>query len=184
MTTTKYDIEETDYGVTGWNGILQAFIQKFETYVHARMMVTLGEDGIVKGNPLYYNRTSGRWEKAQADGAKQPARCIAAESGDIGDEIRAVRIGPITLSQNFEAPYPIWLHPDVAGAMTQDEQTGANAQCLGFAYKSDGSGTHVTNTMHVQINDECDTGPSYSTTTTSTTTSTTTTTSSSTTTTS
>lgn len=165
MTTTIYDIEELGYGVEGWNGILESFIQKFETYVFTRFLVTVGES-VVKGNPLYLDPTGKRWNKAQADGVQQPARCLALESGDAGDTIRAQHMGAITLSQLFQIGRSIWLSPTTAGVMTQDDQSGdPNGQCLGWGHVIDGQGESGTHTMFIDIQDMCNVGPTYTTTT-------------------
>jgi len=134
-TTEKYDLDLTDYSLTGWNQILKGSIEELDEHLHTRMMVTLGET-VAEGNVLYLY-TDGKYYKAQAAVGKIPARCIAIESGNADDEIRAARIGPLQVTGwTWTIGSKVYVDPTTAGSLTHTKPT-AFSQAVGMAIATD-----------------------------------------------
>jgi hypothetical protein len=94
--TPKYDLDLTDYSVTGWNGILKGSIEDIDDHVHSRLLVTLGET-VAKGEALYL-KSDGKYWKAKAVATQSPTKGVAIEAGNADDEIRIQRVGLITVT--------------------------------------------------------------------------------------
>ena len=117
-TTELYELEEIDYAVTGWNGIVTANMQKMEAHLHSRFLVTLGET-VAEQDALYISPDDGLAYKAQAlaDGSKQPALGLAVDAGDSGEQIRVQRVGLVTTSGLLTGRL-YYISQDDAGALT------------------------------------------------------------------
>jgi len=156
--TEKYDFETIAYSTSGWNGLLTTVIEKIELFMQTRVLVTLGET-VVAGDALFLDTVTKRWLKAQANGVLQPARGLAIENGDAGDEIRMQRVGPLTLAQTFKIGFNVWLSPTIPGKLTIDDQSGAAyPQCMGYGYESDGAALDSTHTIFVNVEHQCEAG--------------------------
>lgn len=92
--TAKYDLDLTDYSVTGWNGILKSGMEELDGYLHTRILATLGET--VAAYESVYLKSDGKYWKSKAAATQQPTIGLAIEAGNADDEIRIQRVGPIT----------------------------------------------------------------------------------------
>jgi hypothetical protein len=128
--TNKYEMETTDYGTTGWNALLAAALEKMDLYLHTylRYKVMSGES-IAAYDPVHIK--GGQWQKAKADGAKQPAYGIAIEGGTSGEYLRAQQIGPLTNpSWAFSGSGEVYL--GATGTLTQTAP-GSNDEIVGYS---------------------------------------------------
>jgi hypothetical protein len=92
--TSKYDLDLTDYSVTGWNGILKSGMEEIDIYLQTRILATLGET-VAVGDALYL-KSDGKYWKSKAVATQQPTVGLAIEVGNADDEIRIQRVGPMT----------------------------------------------------------------------------------------
>ena len=131
-TTTKYDMDLTDYGTTGWNAILKGDIEKLDDFLHTRMLVTFGET--VAAYEAVYEAADGKYDLAQAAVGLVPCRGIAMEAGNDTDEKRIVRLGPLTNGSWTWGTVGgrIYVSAATAGLLTQTKPA-AFAQCVGLA---------------------------------------------------
>jgi hypothetical protein len=81
--------------MSGWNAVLATALEKVDNYVHTylRYKVSSGEE-IAAYDPVCL--TNLQWQKACADGVKQPSFGLAIESGVSGEYLRAQTVGPLT----------------------------------------------------------------------------------------
>ena len=63
-TTEKYDLDLTDYGLTGWNSILKGSIEELDEHLHTRIMATLGETVAI--GEVVYLKSDGKYWLARA----------------------------------------------------------------------------------------------------------------------
>lgn len=132
MTTEKYDLHTIDYSVQGWDSIMNADMEKIDALMPTRMLGTLGET-VAAYEAVYQDQVDGKWDLAQADGAKQPCLALACEGGDAEDEVRLHRVGEITnVAWAWDPGKPVYLDPDTPGALTQTRPI-INAQLIGYA---------------------------------------------------
>ena len=135
--TEKYDFDLTDYGTTGWNGILKGSIEDVDSHLHTRFLATLGET-VAIGDALYL-KSDGKYWKAKAAAAMLPCDGFALEAGNADDEIRAQRIGPMdkpASAATLTIGDKVYLDGTTAGAITQTKPT-AFSQALGRAIAAD-----------------------------------------------
>lgn len=165
MPTDKYEFEDIDYGVVGWDGLLQTFIDKVELHLHSRRLGTLAVS--VSAYEMGYINGDGKWAKAQAIGDhKQPSLGMFLEAGIADDQVRIQRRGPVTnIAWNWTMGTPVYLSNSVAGGLTQT-LPHKNIQVIGYP-------TSAT-TLFLEGNINIDALVTTTTTTSSTTTSTTT----------
>ena len=134
--TDKYDLEKTEYSVSGWDGLFGTALEKLDYNVHTRIEGTLGET--VSAYEALYLASDGKYYKAQANGAKQPVIGLAIESGILDDEIRIQRIGPmVNVSWSFSnLGSPVYLDPSTSGGITETKPD-ANVDVVGIVLASD-----------------------------------------------
>jgi hypothetical protein len=128
--TPKYEIDTTDYGTTGWQALIATAMEKIDGYMHTylRYLVKSGET-ILAYDPVHL--VNSQWEKAQANGVKQPAFGIAIESGSSGEYLRAQYTGPITNpAWTFSGSGEVYL--GAAGILTQTSP-GSNVEIVGYS---------------------------------------------------
>lgn len=127
-TTDKYDMDLTDYGTTGWNAILKGDIEKLDDFLHSRILGTLGET-VAAYEPVYL-KSDGKYWKAQSAAGKLPCAGLAIEAGNADDQIRIIRLGPITNgSWSWTVPDKVYIS-NTAGGLTQNRPS-AFAQAIG-----------------------------------------------------
>ena len=131
-TTDKYDWDLTDYGTSGWNGIIKSFMQDIDDKLQTYMVGTIGET--VAADDILYLKSDGKYWKAQAVAGKIPARGIALEAGSADQQIKIRRIGPYTAASQatLNAGEKVYVDPSTAGAWTQTKPT-AFVQAVGLA---------------------------------------------------
>jgi len=137
-TTIKYDWDVTDYGVTGWNGILQSFQAgvdlQLNTYIHGTLGATVDADEVL------FLDTDGTYKKGQAAADKCPVQGLAIEAGNNGENVRIRRIGPLTLTGAASAitlspGEKLYVDPTTPGLITHTKPY-AFAQAVGIALDS------------------------------------------------
>ena len=96
--TSKYQLEETDYGTTGWNGILTSNMQSLDDYLHTYLRYPVANtesisayDAVCVLGGEFYPAASG-----EVTGYRRLVVGVAIEEGASGENIRAQRCGPIT----------------------------------------------------------------------------------------
>lgn len=130
-TTEKYDLDLTDYGLTGWNAILKGSIEELDEHLHTRIMATIGETVAI--GEVVYLKSDGKYWLAQAGATTLPARGIVLEVGNADDEIRIQRVGPLEVSGwSWSIGVKVYVDPTTPGALTQTQPT-AFAQAVGIA---------------------------------------------------
>jgi hypothetical protein len=131
MTTPIYDLDLLDYGTTGWDVLLNADLQKIETFLTARRLVTLGET-IAAYTPVYM-ASSGKVLKAQAASTTFPAVGITLDAGVLDDAVRMQRQGLVTnAAWTWTVGGRVYLSTSVAGGLTQTKPAN-NEQVVGIA---------------------------------------------------
>ena len=134
-TSTKYGWDLTDYGVTGWNGILQSFQvgvdDKLNTYIHGTLGATVDKDEIL------FMDTDGTYKLAQADAGKVPARGLAIEAGNSGDNVKIRRLGPYAVTgaasaMTLQPGEKLYIDPTTPGLMTHTKPSSFS-QAVAFA---------------------------------------------------
>lgn len=136
MTTEKYDLDLVELSLTGWNQVLKGSIEEIDSFLHTRIMATLGET-VAIGDALYF-KSDGKYWKAKAVASQQPARGIAIEAGDADDEIRIQRMGPIVVSGwawAGDVGAKVYLDDSIDGGLTETRPLEF-AQTVGFILSS------------------------------------------------
>ena len=130
--TDKLELEEVAVGTTGWNAIYTANNQKIDDGHHAILMVTLGETVAQYEAGCFYEST-GKWHKALANISKQPAWGVFLDAGNLDDEVRLQRIGPVTnAGWSWTAGKPVYLSAGTPGALTQTAPADRFKQFIGM----------------------------------------------------
>lgn len=126
--STKYELEETSYGMGGWNAIAWANMQLIDNHVHTRLAGTAGE--AVAQYEAGYLASDGKYYLAKADGSLQPAVGIFIEAAAADAAVRLQRVGPITNgSWSWTVGGMVYLSATTPGALSQI----ASNQCIGIA---------------------------------------------------
>lgn len=131
--TDKYDLEEIDYGTTGWNGIQQNNNEIIDDNLPTRQIDTLGEN--VSAYDAVYIKSDGKAWKAQADGSKQPAVGLMIEAGSASDADKRYQVmGEITNAgwSWTNIGQPVYLSPVTPGALTETAPNTDNKQVIGI----------------------------------------------------
>jgi hypothetical protein len=134
----KYEFETMEYGVTGWDGILNTNFQKMEEHMNAIRVGTLGET--VAAYKAVYLASTGKWMKAISTGiaTSTPAMGITLNAGVLNDSVRIQRVGRlINTGWTWTPGRPVYLSESVAGDITQTAPAGAYVQVLGYAEETD-----------------------------------------------
>lgn len=130
--TDKYDLEEIDYGTTGWNGIQSANNEIIDENMQTRQIDELGEN--VSAYQAVYIKSDGKAWLAQADGSKQPSVGLMIEDGDALDtDKRYQTLGEIT-NPGWSwtlIGQPVYLSATTQGELTEVETAG-NTQIMGI----------------------------------------------------
>lgn len=131
-TTDKYDWDLTDYGTSGWNGIIKSLTQDLDDKLQTYILGTVGES--VVADDILYLKSDGKYWKAKAAAGMVPARGIALEAGSADDEIKIRRIGPYTPASQATLTIggKVYVDATTAGAWTQTKPD-AFAQAVGMA---------------------------------------------------
>jgi hypothetical protein len=170
MSTDKYEFDNVSIGTTGWSGIMDSNIIKYDFHLHTRLEVTL-EQGVGEAQAVCLGPGGkGRLARRGSDSDRKPALGVAIESGLVDDEIRIQRVGPFTSDvYNFtKIGRPVYLG-DTQGSLIQTRPAD-DIQFIGIATAA----TTILLGGNVMVEDYQ--APSTTTTTTSTTTTVTTTT--------
>lgn len=137
MTTDKYGFQNVSISTTGWNGILDGNIDAYDTHLHTRLLITLGEN-VGEGQPVaILPGGTGYLARRGSTSERKPAIGIAIESGLTDDIIRVQRVGPMIYSGwNFtKIGRPVYLG-DTNGELTQTRPAD-DIQFMGVAIASD-----------------------------------------------
>ena len=134
-TTEKFDLDLTDYGLTGWNGILKGSIEAIDSFMQERIIGSLAT-AVGKGEVLYWNSTSAKYDLAKAAATYLPAIGVAIEAGSPSTasfDIRILRVGYIsTPGWSLATGSELWLAPGTVGDLTVTKPA-AFAQRIGYA---------------------------------------------------
>ena len=134
-TTEKFDLDLTDYGLTGWNGILKGSIEAIDSFMQERIIGSLAT-AVGKGEVLYWNSTSALYDQAKAAAGLLPAIGLALEAGSPSTasfDLRILRVGLISLpGWSLATGAEIWLAPGTLGDITVTKPA-AFAQRIGYA---------------------------------------------------
>lgn len=132
MTTPKYDLNDVDFSVQGWDTIMGGDMDILDAVIHTRIAGLGGE--ISAQYSAMYLKNDGKYWKAQADGSKQPCMGLALESVAADVAFRLQRIGPITNAGWAWATVGglVFLDPTTPGALTQTDPV-INRNIVGVA---------------------------------------------------
>ena len=118
MATDKYDLHTIDYSVQGWDSVFTSDIEKLDSVIQTRLLITLGET-VAAGSAVGIH-ADGKYYKIKADYQKQLVRGLTLEAGVLDDEVRAQRVGLITdAGWSWSVGGLIYLSPDTLGGLTQ-----------------------------------------------------------------
>lgn len=131
MATDKYGFHTIDYSISGWDSILATDMEKLDDVIHSRIEATAGET--IAQYDAVYLEADGKYDKALADGAQQPAMGLALESASLDDAFRIQRIGPLTNVGWTWATVgaKVYLDGTTPGALT-DVKPGSDIQMIGI----------------------------------------------------
>lgn len=134
-TTEKFDLDLTDYGLTGWNAILKGSIEAIDEYMQERIVGSL-VTAVSKGEVLFWDTSEVKYGKAIASAASTPAIGLAWETGSPGTgtfDIRILREGYISNSGwSLTTGANIYVSAATLGGISMGKPA-AFAQYIGYA---------------------------------------------------
>ena len=133
MTTTdKFALEETSYGLAGWNAIIWANFQKVDEGMDSRLPLVAAGEAVAQYDALYLE-SDGKVYQAQADGSQQPCIGLAVAAADTDEDVRIQREGAITnAGWSWTIGGAVYLSASTPGGLTQTP-TAPDRQYVGYA---------------------------------------------------
>ena len=134
-TSEKFDLDLTDYGLVGWNGILKGSIQAIDTYMQERIVGSL-VTAVSKGEVVYWDSSEAKYSLSKASVGLVPAVGLAVEAASPSTanfDVRILRVGYISNSGwSLATGSLIWVAPATLGGITVTKPA-AFAQRIGYA---------------------------------------------------
>ena len=129
----KFDLEETSYGLSGWNAIIWANFQKVDAGLDSRLPALVAGEAIDQYEAVYLNPSTGKADLALADGTQQPCIGLAVEAADADEDVRIQREGAITnTGWSWTVGGLVYLSNSTPGGLTQTPPS-PNRQVIGYA---------------------------------------------------